>query len=329
MKAILARIPDELQNRIVDQTAERVGMIVRDSATKKIIAHLQETSATQDLVRRVVAHGGGLVKSISPDPVGFATGMATIVQNEQIKRRLDVLQNMMGGLQALQIATLVTSVAGMGVTVASTALILSRMKELSTGLEDLRDQIERTRKKAEDWDLGQTLRAAETQLQRMSEAELSRNPQSVIESSEHELHKCFAELQRGTRTVLARAEVSPEFLTMLLSAISISGSAQIRALIWLEEPKRAKARAESLFSDMQVVALDMPQDRLAEKIGGTFDAARQIDHLWTESRLRMASVPSLIASMRAQELSGRDYLEIAEAETEETLLILPCPDEGP
>lgn len=327
MHAILARIPDELQSRIVDHTAERVGMIIRDSASKRIIAHLQETTATQQLVGRAMEHAGGLVRSIGPNPASFATGIATVVQNEQIKRKLDVLQNMMGGLQALQMATLVTSVAGMGVTVASTALILSRMKELSSGLEDLRDQIERSREKAEDWDLGQTLRSAETQLQRMGEAELSRNPQSVIENSEHELHKCFAELQRGTKTVLVRDRVSPEFLTMLFSAMAISGSAQIRALIWLEEPERAKVRAESLFTGMEDLAFLMPQDKLAEKFDGTIDAARQIDHLATESRLRMASVPSLIVSMKAQELSGRDYLEIAEKETEDVMLTLPWPDE--
>ncbi|MCY4259386.1 MAG: hypothetical protein OXC91_03890 [Rhodobacteraceae bacterium] len=65
------------------------------------------------------------------------------MQNEQIKGRLDVMQNMMGGLQALNVATLASSVVGIGVTVASTMMILQRLRGLKSDLSRIEETVDR------------------------------------------------------------------------------------------------------------------------------------------------------------------------------------------
>ncbi|SPJ29421.1 hypothetical protein [Falsiruegeria mediterranea] len=328
MQHILARIPPELIEKVAEGSAERIGMVVRDATTKKIMAHLQETSATQSIVKTVMEQAGGVLQSTIPDPLAAASGLVTVVQNEQIKGRIDALQTMMGGMQALQTATMVSSVVGLGVTAASTALILSRLKKINQKLSHIEDKIDAARALHEDWDLHRTLRSVEVQLERLAEAELSGKPNAVLSTTEHELHKGFGELHRGTIHILNREQVDPDFLTLLLSALALSGSAQFQALLRLDELPRAHTRATVQASHLREIAFAMPQDKLAEKFGQQAGASENVDALVGEIRLRIASLPGLAETLTLQRIRGPEYLEVAQDEEVEPLLVLAAPGTG-
>lgn len=315
---ILASIPQHLLGQVQAGAAERVGMIVRDVATKKIIGHLQETGMTQIVVDKVLGTAGGLVAN----PISGIASIGTLIQNEQIKGKLDVMQTMMGGMQTLQAATLVTSVAGIGVTAASTAVILSRLSQIDRSLERIDAKFEENLAKQEDWDLHHILKKVEGQLQRLDEARLTRDPEPEVRNSEQALHEAFGSLEIGIRYVGRRETIDSEFLIQLFAALSLCGSAQIKALIWLDEKDRAAERARALFNGYQKIARTLPQDKLQQRFAGDEQTALEVTGVLSEIRHRIASVPSLAVTLSSRDIHGRDYLERAEAEDEEPLLLL-------
>ncbi|MCB1310961.1 MAG: hypothetical protein KDK29_03290 [Sedimentitalea sp.] len=315
---ILAHVPDNLVMQVQSGAAERIGMIVRDTATKKIIAHLQETGVTQTMAGKLFGAVGGLV----PDPLSAVTGIGTLIQNEQIKGRLGVIETMLGGMQAMQAATLITSVAGIGVTAASTAMILGRLTGIDRSLERIESKFEANLAKREDWDLHHTLKRVEVQLQRLDEARLIRDPTPEVRNSERALHDAFGEIVIGIRYVGRRETIDPAFLKQLFAALSLCGSAQIKGLIWLDEKERAAERARTLFASYREIAQELPQDRLLQRFGDAAEASRDVSGLLSEVRHRMASVPSLAETLIARDVHGRDYLGRIEGEDREPLLLL-------
>ena len=103
-------IPAEFLSGVSSGNLVRYGGILKDVGSGQIVGHLQETGALQAAVRA----------GFSFDPTG-ATGLIGIVQDAVISKKIDAMQAMLGTMQSLQIATLASSVAGIGVTAATTA----------------------------------------------------------------------------------------------------------------------------------------------------------------------------------------------------------------
>ena len=129
------------------------------------------------------------------------------------------------------------------------------------------------------------------------------------------------ELQVTPENVLHRASVSPAYLVQLLAAMSLCGTAQIKVLIWLDEKDRAAHRAENLFSGFRKLAQHMPGDVLCSKLGDA-TAAAQIGAMTSDVRLRLATIPDMVGILLEQDVHGREYLELIEAEEREPLLLL-------
>ena len=66
----------------------RFGSILKSAETGRIVGHLQETGVVQSLLQ----------KTLSFDPSG-ATGLIGVVQDEIIKRKLNVMQQTLGTVQ--------------------------------------------------------------------------------------------------------------------------------------------------------------------------------------------------------------------------------------
>jgi len=322
IESVLASVSEELAGRILDKSAEVVGMLVRDSTTKKILGHLQETNLTQSIVGVAVEKGGGVVNSLLGAPLQSATGVIQVIQNEQIKGKLKLLESMLGGMQALQMATLVSSVAGMGVTVASTAIILSRMQAMDRQLEAIGDRQERVREEREDWDLRQVLSRIEAGLQQMAEADFSKNAEAVVRPAETSLNEAFMQAHSGLMHIVRRPRIDAELLTDLISRLSMCSMVQVRALIWLDEKERALSRVGYHLDKLSELTLALPQDKLVLALGEDREKGGAIDQLSSNLRLRLASLPSLVETLIDRDVHGRAYLERAAQEDEEPVLLL-------
>jgi hypothetical protein len=96
-------VPPELQAMWEAGKLIRRGALLINANGGGIVAHLQETgafSAIQPL--------GSVLSSLTgvTSAGSLVTGAISVVQNEQIKRRIDVMQSMLGAMQGLQVATL-------------------------------------------------------------------------------------------------------------------------------------------------------------------------------------------------------------------------------
>lgn len=295
----------------------RYGALLKDSATGRIVAHVQETGLLQKVLQT------GL--SFNPlDPVSAVTGVIGVVQNEQIKNRLNVMQEMLGGMQVLQIANLASSVAGIGVTAAGTAMILQRLKSVDSGLRDIIGRIDALPAQWRDLQLQSVLTTIETQLERLQEVSGRQDPRPVVQKAEETLHDGFNELHRGIKQVVAEISIDERLLRSLLAGLALCGGAQIKALYWMNDMETAGSRARLQCAKLEELAFLMPRDLMAARLKGGADAALTIAKDASEIRHRVATQPMLNDLLIKMEVNGRDYLERAEQEDEQPLLLLPA-----
>ena len=310
-------VPKQFRIDVAAGDVIRRGALLQDAASGRILAHVQETGGLQRLII-------DLATSTRPfNPVDTALGIFNVVQNEQIKKRLNVMQGMMSTLQAIQLATLISSFVGIGVTVASTAIILSRLKAISNDLGAILEKIDRLPTELKINGLRSVLTGIETQLERLDEISDRQNPRPVVESVEEKLHEGFNELNAGMTILLRSETINVALIKALLAGLAFCGSAQCKALLWLDDKKTLCTRTRNQIQKLEELAFLMPRDFLERRLQIEADAAKQLSSDASETRMRFTSVLSLGEQLIRMDINGRWYLEYAEQENEYPVLLLP------
>lgn len=297
----------------------RYGTILKDAKTGRIVAHLQETGALE----RAFSNGSSLLAN-SASPVGGISSVVGAVQNEQIKARLDQIQNMMGGLQSLQLATLATSFVGIGVTVASTAMILARLGELSGNIARVEEKVEALPSKWREMRLREAIVDMQTSLERLDESSSWSDAGPVLRNVEERLDHGFNRFADGSRKIAVEMKVDAELLRALLAGLSLCSGAQIKALLYLDEKEAAEKRALKHYKKLEELSWLLPRDVLESRLGGDRKSAELIAADTSELLMRFASRPQLVSTLIAQDIGGQAFLEKAVQEDTEPLLLLPC-----
>jgi len=293
----------------------RYGALLKDAGTGRIVAHVQETGALRKLVDVGLSLGGG--------PLDTATGIYGIVQNEQIKARLAAMQTMMGSLQTLQIATLASSVVGIGVTVASTMMILQRLRDLKTDLARIEDAVDRIPAQLTINTLIDVLIVIETQLERLEEASVRRNPRPVLEEAEAALHEGFNAIVTRLQMLQGQGGLDAAWLAALFRGLALCGAAQSQVLLQLDDAAALVRRTRGQIGKLEQLAFTLPQDVLELDLGIAPATAERLAADAAETRLRFASTLMLAEQLQVQSIPGPKYLAKANAETEQPLLVLP------
>ncbi len=289
----------------------RSGALLRDSSTGRIVAHLQETGA----LRKVLQTG------LSFDPTG-ATGLIGIAQNAAISHKLNAMQAMMGTMQTLQIAALASSVIGIGVTAASTAMILRRLDQVDKSLGGIEASVAGLPSKWREMNLRSKVVAVRTALERLQEAEVRPDAKDVITAVEERMSFVFDELHSGLAEVVIEARVDAGLVRALLASLALCGGAQIKSLLWLDMKEAAELRAHHQCVKLQNLAFLMPRDLMVGRFEGDQKTALGISKDFSEVRLRIASQPSLARTLIARGINGREYIERVEQEESEPYLLL-------
>jgi len=308
-------VPAKFQAAEAARHLVRYGALLKDAGTGRIVAHVQETGALRKLVDVGLSLGGG--------PLDAATGIYGLVQNEQIKARLDAMQTMMGSLQTLQIATLASSVVGIGVTVASTMMILKRLRDLKTDLARIEDAVDRIPAQLTINTLIDVLIVIETQLERLDEAGTRRNPRPVLEEAEAALHEGFNAIVTRLQRLQGERALDAVWLAVLLRGLALCGTAQGQALLQLDDAAALAHRTRTQIGKLEQLALALPRDVLEIDLGIASPTAERLAAEAAETRLRFASTLMLAEQLQVQSIPGPKYLAKANAETEQPLLVLP------
>lgn len=305
-------IPSQFLSGLHTGDLVRYGTILKDAGTGQIVGHVQETGVLQK----------ALQTGLSFDPTG-ATSLIGVAQNAAMMSKLNAMQAMMGTIQTLQIASLASSVVGIGVTAATAAIILKRLNEIDKSLESIEGSIAALPTKWREMDLRKKLVNVRTAADRLQEAEIRSDAEHVVRPVEEKLNYAFDELHNGICKVVVEAQVDASLLRSLLAGLALCGSAQIKALIWLDEKRAAESRARQQCALLQQLAFLMPRDVMSERVQGGAETALGISRDCSEIRLRIASQPDLLRTLTLHNIHGREFVERIHNEETQPLLILP------
>jgi hypothetical protein len=302
-------IPGLLSGQVV-----RYGAILKDASTGQILGHLQETGVAQKILQA----------GFSFDPTGV-TGLVGVAQNVAIAGKLNSMQQALGSLQVLQYATLFSSVVGVGVTAASTAMILKRLSAVDDALARIEASFDSLPTKWRELSLRSRLVDVSTSIERLHEASLRSDASKVILQVEKDLQKGFNHIHDGLCSVVIEAKVDPGLLRALLAGLSLCGASEFKALVWLDEKDAAQHRSRVQFEKLRQLAFLMPRDQLARRLVDDEELSFAISKECSEIRYRVASQPALIQSLIDSDINGRAYIEQIQQEEKEPLLLLPTP----
>lgn len=128
-------IPAEFAVGLSDGSLIRIGTLLKESATGKIVAHVQETGLAQQLLSGIgIPHFS---------PLTAASECLNLASSGYANVQLAQLKTMVEGLQTLQFANLGISVAGIGVSAIGFAMINKRLKGIEDQISDLDKKIDR------------------------------------------------------------------------------------------------------------------------------------------------------------------------------------------
>ncbi len=296
----------------------RYGAILKDSQTGRIVGHIQETGLWRD----AVSGGADLLKGAATG-TNPALSIFTAIQNEQIKSRLDEIETLMGSMQNLQLATLATSVVGIGVTMASTAIILNRLTTLEKATDHIIGRLNKLPAIWEEARVRGLLSDMQTSLERLDESTRRSDCDQIIRSSEENLHHHFNQFSNVALKMTVEAKVDADLLRVLLAAMSTCAGAQYKAMLQLDEMDGALLRSQSQYNTLEKLSWALPPDVLNHKLIAEAGQAEIISDEISELRASLACRPHALETMIANGIHGPDIITQAMDEKNEALLVLP------
>lgn len=128
MGSIPFEIPAKFAAGLAENTLERFGGIIKNTANGQIVAHLQETGVANKLLS-----DGGL-SLISPlNPASCITSISSVASNIQLVQ----IKSMLNTMQMLQFASLGTAIVGIGVCAIGFTKMNSRFDQTQRQISDL------------------------------------------------------------------------------------------------------------------------------------------------------------------------------------------------
>ncbi|MDO5759144.1 MAG: hypothetical protein Q4P24_17105 [Rhodobacterales bacterium] len=315
-------VPPDLQAMWESGKLIRKGALLINAHGGGIVAHLQETGALS-----AIQPLGSVLSSLTgvTSAGSLFTGAVSVVQNEQIKRRIDAMQSTLGAMHSLQVATLVGSIASLGVSAAGTAIVVRRLNKLRSDVQSTHDSVRAFRDEWRANELQQLLERATNRIERVDGAKARVDRRPLLTEAEQVLHETFDAMHNRVTLLYTQEAIPIDSLRLLLDGMAVTGGAQIKALFLLDEPMAAKDQALRQLQKLTRLTTELPADRLAERLGWTEAAeqnARDVALTLSETRHRVASLPSLVDHLNMKGISARSHLEAAEAEGDAPLMVM-------
>jgi hypothetical protein len=324
----LFAIPPQYQALVEAGKLIRRGALLINADGGGIVAHLQETRGFAkggfELLSKL---GAGNPISMAGQVANLAASGVMIRQNQQIKQTLNEVRDTLDFVKGIGVANLATSVVGIGVTVAATAMLVQRIESLRVNLENFAKEVTEFRDEWRTNELEKLLQAASTELDRIDGVHRRVNGRPVLEAAERDLHHVFDQMAARARSLFMRKEIPVAAVRIVLDGLSISGSARIKALFLMDEAEEAKASAQAQVKNLMDMTIAMPADRLAGRLVGTTshrEEAAALSARMASMRDTAVGILPLVDELQRQDLRASAYLVAAEKEEDAPLMFLPA-----
>lgn len=311
MTALVFTVPAEFSNRLV---YERVGALIKETATGKIAGHIQELS------------GWGLVSHLpipGANPLELVTDGIQMAQLAGIRRTLDTVQT-------LATVGAVASVASLGVSVGGFAIVISKLNRMDRKLDRLLSETARVRHLVQSLHVKldalamAELRSALEELELASLYEPARREQALHRSIgtlsilRHYYATLLAEPQfcaLGTDSLLALLDTHERLVAAsggeLFAEFLLGSDTRVIEERWRRQKKLLEGvawrSAEHLYEMAEQGDRDggkdlviLPDDRGAK--------VRALTQVRNESVARLESLPLLASFLEKRDISPVEYL---------------------
>lgn len=323
---LLRAVPDELVAGVASGQYRVAGSIVQSVATGRIVGHLQETALLPSLLGRIV--GGGIAA-----PISAVTGVVDVVQNEQIKAGLALVQE-------LQWANLALTGAGIGVSIAGTAMLMHQINRLSRKVDDLQDQlaeVARDVRQLQAEPMRHDFARMGTLCAQVDEAWSPTAQDGEWRDIARDAH--FLADQFKSRASSIGTNADPQTREPFVNAYALASNLRVTARMAAAQDDMAHAASEERAENL--LALGAPTHVAALLAKPAAISAAPGTHAWlTAWRTHMAEVRAMATAAREREIqaaacvetltelqtrkiAGRDWLAAARAERDAPLLFLP------
>jgi hypothetical protein len=323
-------LPFEVPGRFDNPLYERVGAILKDKATGRIVGHVQEVGW-----HRLVDGVLGL------NPMDLVADGIQILQLAKLQRTLDTVQ-------ALSTVSAAASVASLGVSVAGFALVLARLSRMDhkldkvlVGSRELQQLSARLNVKVDAIQLSR-LQAALEEVSMTPHYGEQRRKESLGHSlrSFQDLRHYYAELladaaltRVGTRDALALLDAHERMTAAaegeLFAEYLLDGNPQLVEQRWHRQREAFDRVAWRHPPDLYGLLEEADKANRSYLLTPASERAavtRSIVGARKESMERLASFPSLTAELDRRGVAPLQYLQLLEQagrETHERILVLP------
>ncbi|MDF1856564.1 hypothetical protein [Pseudooceanicola sp.] len=330
-------VPPEVVDGVVSGLYKVTGSVVRDVASGRGVAFLQETSVVQSLLNSALSGVSSTLQN------GFSPlGAIALIQNQQIKSRLVEVQSSLALLQNLQIGTLAVSGLGLGVSIAGFAMMLKRLKGIEAQLGAIEAKIDRVTTDRRSDDIRMIFADVGTQLDIVDTLSARSNRVSSAEAAEHALATSSGRLEAHFQQKSEAMQIGPmtsedmDMLWSLAAAIRLCHEAGFRALYSIDELEAAKQLAERRAQRFLNLSQGLTPDSLARLCAQSasdsisFAEARRLAlpqaevlvHGLRDSVASISSQSELAQNLIENQIPGPAYLEELAGEKVEPLLML-------
>jgi len=322
-------VPGAFASGLADGSLTRIGTLIKNTGTGRIIAHVQETGIGQQLVSGFVG---------SPfSPSSALNAGSSFVANAQLSQ----LKRMVEGLQILQYANLGVAVAGLGVSIVGFAVISMKLKKIEQSIEHLSQKIDLRFEEFYERQLRRDLSKIRGMFERIELAQRLSDPRIELHSVASSLTEASSTLRDQLEFRLSLNTFDEQLFSLLSQSMMLCDTARVEAYLLAEEFDSAHLAANNIAAVYSELFDDLSPYELAAK--------RQIEHSVargkTLSELRRDRVgmqdlvagvrditdaamtkPYLIETLEEQDISGSDYIKRLRSEREQPVLLLTRAD---
>lgn len=321
---VLREVPAELLAGVSSGEYRVAGSIIQSVSSGRVVGHLQETSAISSL--------------LNLSPLGLpqmAMDAVTVVQNEQIKAAISVVQS-------LQIANLAVSGIGIGVSVAGAAILAKRIARVEEKVDAILPNLDaivrgleamRTERIAEDFTRLRTL------VDQVEEAWLPSASQREWIAIARDAHFLADSFERRARELGAASNVLNT--DPLVEAFALASGLRVTARMASSQDDMAREAASSraltlvqLGEAIQLAPLVLahaPMENAGTSTWLEVLEQKAGDLRATVARVRdreiaAAGTAETLHELARRGVSGREWLDAAKSEGHNPLLFLPVRD---
>ncbi len=322
-QTVMRDIPSHFLAGVATGEYRVAGSVIQSVASGRIVGHLQETSALSSLL----GNGLGL------GPLEMAMQTVEVVQNEQIKAAVAVVQS-------LQVANLALTGLSIGVSVAGTALLARRIARVEGKVDAILPELAKMMRGIE------TLRAERieedftrlrTLTDQVQEAWLPSATQGDWIAIARESHVLADNFERRARNLGEGGDSlhGEPFVDAFAMASGLRVTARLAAGQDDMARQASVVRAEALYALGEPIQLgrlalasmgtggEAGAPHWQERIDRRVEELRPVVGAAREREMSAAGSAETLEELARQGIAGRDWLEAARSEQSSPVLFLP------